>query len=151
VKIRGAVYEALSPRQRIIAAMDAIGRHDTAEVERLKSTCPIKTYRQRDAAFSDTMEALFGTGPAVEADLRGAALWWWMVRAIPNQGDALLKNMAAIEGAWLALLGDMSITSPTATAPPRHPLVAHLLGIAPEPDSDRVSENYELLKVGVTS
>ena len=149
MNIRGTVYEALSPRQRIIAAMDAIARDDTAEVERLKSTCPISTYRQRDAAFSDTVEALFGTGLAVEADLRGAALWWWMVRAVPEQGGALLQNMAAIEAAWLALLADMGITSPTAAAPPRHPLVVHLLDIAPAPESERVAEIYAVLKACV--
>ncbi len=98
------------------------------------------------------MEALFGIGLAVEADLRGAALSWWMVRAIPEESGALLINMATIEAAWLALLGDMGITSPTATAPPRHPLVAQLLEIAPEPESETgFPENYELLKAGVTS
>jgi hypothetical protein len=149
MNIRGTVYEALSPRQRIIAAIDAIARDDAAEVERLKSTCPIKTYRQRDAAFSDTMEALLGTGLAVEADLRGTALWWLLVRAIPEDSDALLKNMAAIEAAWLALLADMGITSPTAAAPPRHPLVVALLAIAPAPESERVAENYAVLKACV--
>lgn len=76
MKVRGSVYESLSPRQRIIAAMDAIARDDTAEIDRLKSTCPIKSYRQRDAAFSDTIEALFGAGLAAETVLRGEALSW---------------------------------------------------------------------------
>jgi hypothetical protein len=145
VKVRGSVYEALSPRQRIIAATDAIARDDTAEIDRLKSTCPIKSYRQRDAAFSDTIEALFGAGLAVETDLRGEALSWWA-----GERDAtLLQNMAAIETAWLALLADMGITSPTAAAPPRHPLVVALLAIAPAPESERVAENYAVLKACV--
>ena len=148
MKIRGTVYEALSPRQRIIAAMDAIARDDTAEIARLKSTCPIKSYHQRDAAFSDTMEALFGAGLAVETDLRGAALLWW-ARRDPERDEALLQGMAAIEAAWLALLADMGITSPTAAAPPRHPLVSVLLKIAPAPESERVAENYTVLKASV--
>jgi hypothetical protein len=148
MNISGKVYEVLSPRQRIIAAMDAIARDDTAELERLKSTCPIKTYRQRDAAFSDTVEALSGAGLAVESDLRGAALSW-MVGDIPEQGEALLYDMAAIEAAWLALLADMGITSPTAAAPPRHQLVVHLLEIAPTPESERVAEIYAALKACV--
>jgi len=142
VKVRGSVYESLSPRQRITAAMDAIARDDTAEIDRLKSTCPIKSYRQRDAAFSDTIEALFGTGLAVEADLRGEALSWWA----GERDAALLQSMATIETAWLALLADMGITSPTAAAPPRHPLVVALLAIAPEPESEKVAENYAVLR-----
>ena len=127
--------------------MDAIARDDTAEVERLKSSCPIKTYRQRDAEFSDTIEALFVTGLAVEADLLSEALSWLTCR----HDKVVLQNMATIEAAWLTLLAEMGITSPTSAAPQRHPLVAQLLEIAPEPESERVSENYELLKAGVTS
>ena len=142
MKIRSTVYEALSPRQRIIAAMDAIDRDDSSEIDRLKSTCPIKSYRQRDAAFSDTIEALFGAGLAVEADLRGEALSWWAGK----RDAALLQNMVAIETAWLALLADMGIASPTAAAPPRHPLVGALLAIAPEPESEKVAENFAVLR-----
>lgn len=145
MNIRGTVYETLSPRQRIIAAMDAIARDDTAEIDRLKTTCPFRTYRQRDAAFSNAIEALFGAGLAVEADLRGAALWWWAA-PVPEQREALLQGMAAIEAAWLALMADMGISSPTAAAPPRHPLVECLLEIAPEPESERVAEIYAVLK-----
>jgi hypothetical protein len=148
MNIRGTVYEALSPRQRIIAAMDAIARDDTAEIERLKTTCPFRTYRQRDAAFVDAMEALFGAGLAVESDLRGAALWWWAA-PVPEQREALLYDMAVIEAAWLALMADMDITSPTAAAPPRHPLVECLLEIAPEPESGKVAENYAVMKASI--
>lgn len=142
MKVRGSVYESLSPRQRIIAAMDAIARDDTAEIERLKSTCPIKSYRQRDAAFSETIEALFGTGLAVESDLRGEALSWLASGWDKEQ----LQKMAAIETAWLALLAEMGITSPAAAAPPRHPVVSALLEIAPKPESERVAENYAVLR-----
>ena len=140
--VRGSVYESLSPRQRIIAAMDAIARDDTAEIDRLKSTCPVKSYRQRHAAFSDTIEALFGAGLALEAHLRGEALSWWA----DERGAALLQSMATIKTAWLALLADMGITSPTAAAPPRHPLVVALLAIAPEPEAEKVAESYALLR-----
>ena len=50
-----------------------------------------------------------------------------------------------------ALLADMGITSPTAAAPPRHPLVAVLLKIAPAPESERVAENYAALKASVSA
>ena len=142
MKIRGTVYETLSSRQRIIAALDAIARDDTAEIDRLKSTCPIKSYRQRDANFSDTIEALFRAGLAVELDLRGEALSWLAC----GRDKVVLQNMAAIEAAWLALLADMGVTSPTAAAPPRHPLVVALLKIAPEPESEKMAENYAVLR-----
>ena len=146
MNIHGKVYEGLSNRQRIIAAMDAIARDDTAEVERLKSSSPIETYRQRGIAFSETIRALFGTGLAVECDLTGAALSWWMVRAIPEQSRELLKEMAAIEGGWQALLGDMGIASPIAAAPPRHQMVVLLLKMATEPESKRVKEIHAMLR-----
>jgi hypothetical protein len=148
MNIRGTIYEALSPRQRIIATMDAIARDDTAEIDRLKTTCPYRVYRQRDAAFIDALEALFGAGLAVEGDLRGAALSWW-AHPVSGRDEQLLQDMAAIEAAWQALLADMGITSLTAAAPPRHPLVARLLEIAPEPNSQRVEENFALLKAAV--
>jgi hypothetical protein len=142
MKIPGIVYETLTPQQRIVAVMDAIARDDTSEIYRLKSTCPFKSYRQRDAAFSDTIEALFGVGLAVETDLRGEALSWFTSGWDKEQ----LRKMAAIEAAWLALLAEMGITSPTAAAPPRHPVVAVLLEIAPEPETERVAENYAVLR-----
>jgi hypothetical protein len=145
MKIHGLIYEALSPRQRIIAAMDAIARDDTAEVERLKSSCAIKTYRQRDSEFSDTIEALFVTGLAVEADLLSEALSWLTCR----HDKVVLQNMATIEAAWLTLLAEMGITSPTSAAPQRHPVVAALLDAAPEPKSEKVAENYAVLKACV--
>ena len=151
MKISDTAYEALSPRQRIIAVVDAIARDDTAEIDRLKTTCPIKTYRQRDVAFTDTMEALDMAGLAVETDLRGAALWWWWARTDPDCGIEVLQDMAAIEAAWLALLTEMGITSPAAAAPPRHPLVVPLLENAPEPVSERVAEIYAALKASVSA
>ena len=57
-----------------------------------------------------------------------------------------VKNGQTIEAAWLALLADMGVTSPTAAAPPRHPLVAALLKIAPEPESEKMAENYAVLR-----
>jgi len=93
--------------------------------------------------------ALFATGMAVEADLRGAALSWWLVRTIPEQRRELLQNMADIEAAWLGLLADMGITSPTAAAPPRHQMVVYLLEMAPEPESERVAETYAILRASV--
>lgn len=148
MKIRGTVYEALGPRQRLIAVMDAIARDDTAEIDRLKTTCPIKTYRREDAAFRDVMEGLCWAGLAVETDLRGAALWWWGTRTDPDCGMVeVLQDMAAIEAAWLALLTEMGITSPA--SPPRHPLVVPLLENAPEPVSERVAEIYAALKASV--
>ena len=100
----------------------------------LKSTGPVKTSRERGVAFSGTMKALFAIGMAVECDLRGAALSWWMVRTISEQSRELLQEMTAIEGGWQTLLADMDIASPTAAAPPRHQMVVLLLKMATEPE-----------------
>ncbi len=148
MNISDTVYETLSPRQRIIATIDAIARDDAAEIDRLKATCPIKSYSQCDIAFSDVMDGLCGAGLAVEADLRGAALWC-CARTDPECGLEALQDMAAIEAAWLALLAEMGITSPAAAAPPRHPMVVALLENAPEPASERVEVIYAALKASV--
>jgi hypothetical protein len=149
MKISDTAYEALSPRQRIIATIDAMARDDTAEIDRLKTTCPIKSYRREDAAFRDVFEGLRGAELAVEADLLSEALWLIARHDDPECREATLQTMAAIEAAWLALLSDMGITSPAGAAPPRHLLVAVLLENAPEPEPERVAEYYAVLKASV--
>lgn len=64
---------------------------------------------------------------------------------VPPTILALLQHMAAIEAAWLDLLAEMGITSPTAAAPPRHPLVTELLEIAPVPERELVAECHVIL------
>ena len=145
MNIHGKIYEGLSPRQRVIAAMDAIARDDTAKIDQPDQDLP----SARGIAFSETMKALFAIGMAVECDLRGAALSWWMVRTIPEQSRDLLQEMAAIEGGWQALLADMDIASPTAAAPPRYQMIVLLLKMVTEPKSGRVKEIHAMLRDGI--
>ena len=149
MNISHTAYEALSPRQRLIAAIDAIARMDWAELDQLKTTCPLKTYRREDTAFRDVMEALLAAGMGVEVDLLGAALWFFACPD-PERCEAARQDIAAIEAAWLDLLADMGITSPTA-APLRHPLVSVLLENAPEPDPEKVAEFYAQQKASASA
>jgi hypothetical protein len=95
------------------------------------------------------MKALFAIGRAVECDLRGAALSWWMVRTIPEQSRDLLQEMAAIEGGWQVLLADMDIALPTTAVSPRHQMVVLLLKMATEPESEKVEGSHAMLRDGI--
>jgi len=46
------LYDRLNPIERVRAFVDAAGRHDTAEMDRLNDTCPRKTYLAEDRAYS---------------------------------------------------------------------------------------------------
>jgi len=56
--IKPMVYEALTPKQRVIATLEAEARDDQAEVRRLVETCPKVTYRANDERYSGTMRGI---------------------------------------------------------------------------------------------
>ena len=73
-KITTSVYENLTPKQRVVASIEAESRGDAAERKRLIQTCPKVTYRQTDAKFSETMDRLLAAAAGIECELRGHAL-----------------------------------------------------------------------------
>ena len=74
MKIKDAIYKELTPRQRIISMIEAIGRADAEEVERLKETCERKSYRISDLKYYGVLTRLFEMSMAVESDLRGMVI-----------------------------------------------------------------------------
>ena len=93
-KIASTVYEDLTPRQRVIASVEAEARGDQDERQRLMSSCPRLNYCRTDAAYSDAMERLMRMALAVEADLRGAALSFLIaVRADPKNAHIFLQSI----------------------------------------------------------
>lgn len=138
--IKPAVYESLTPRQRVVAAMEAVGRNDTAEADRLRQTCQFKTYRQRDAEFSDRMDAIHRAALAVHIDLQSAVLLWVAGHC---ENDAYLQRAANIHAAWLGALGSVGITSPNAVAGASleaNTVLAFALDAMPAPDAEAVAE-----------
>ena len=81
-KIASQVYNNLKPRQRIIASIEAAARGDETERRLLITSCPKKTYVQTDLEFSESMEKLMVLAMAVEADLRGSALGYFVALRI---------------------------------------------------------------------
>ena len=49
-------YDKLTAEERFRLVLEAKARDDTAELERLKRTCPTKTYSMSDAAYGDRYE-----------------------------------------------------------------------------------------------
>lgn len=140
MKLSTAAYEALTPPQRVQATIAALARGDEAEAGRLKRTCPMKTYRQRDADYADAIERAFLFGAAVEHDLLSLAL---TITAGLMAGDIEgehLQPLAAVEVAARRLVTERGVKPEhlQAIVPPRHPTVAALLKLAPEPDEEAI-------------
>jgi len=128
-----AVYENLTPRQRIIAIIEAEARDDQNEVQRLVRTCPKKTYRMTDGAFADAMQNLMGRSLAFELDMANLAITALFKLAI-DENDPLpwINQMAALQAAWRAELesGGINPTSMAKAGCPRHCVVDALIGLA---------------------
>lgn len=52
MNIKPQIYESLTPRQRVIASIEALARGDEEEKRRLVKSCPKKSYLQTDTAYS---------------------------------------------------------------------------------------------------
>ena len=83
-KITTSVYENLTPKQRVVASIEAESRGDAAVRKRLIQTCPKVTYRQTDAKFSETMDLLLIAAVAIECELRGHALSFLFAMLTPT-------------------------------------------------------------------
>jgi len=148
MSLKPVIYESLTPPQRVVATLDALGRGDDEEVQRLRETCPFKTYRQRDAAFSDTMNSLMMMSLAIESELTACALSFLATASSSEKQIDHLQEMANIQGGWLAVLNDLGISAePMLRAgPPRHGIVAQLLTMAPEFEADAAKDFMEAFK-----
>ena len=109
-KIASAVYENLTPRQRVIAAIEAESRQDQFERMRLIRTCPKVNYISTDERFSATIEKLFALAMAVEADLRECVIGFLIaVRYDPKNSRRFLQNFADIRESWKSTILNMGI------------------------------------------
>ena len=58
MKLTDKHYEHFKPSERIALFWDAMGRRDFPEADRLIATCPEKTYRMGDAAYTEGVRAI---------------------------------------------------------------------------------------------
>jgi hypothetical protein len=132
--IKPMVYEALTPKQRVIATLEAEARDDQAEVRRLVETCPKVTYRANDARYANTMQAITTLSLALECELRGQALacavasWQEHDTRFP-----FLRKMLTLQAAWrqgLVAKGIDPALVDALAAPIRDPFVTFFLNMA---------------------
>lgn len=119
--LKPVIYESLTPRQRLIASIEALARNDEEEQVRLIKTCPKKAYTQTDAAYADKMTSLQDMMLAVECDMRGCALNFFMLLHLENSSDfesphdlmaiapRLIQDMLSIKQAWHDVLTEEGI------------------------------------------
>ncbi|MBL3676167.1 MAG: hypothetical protein JKP92_01475 [Alphaproteobacteria bacterium] len=132
--IKPMVYEALTPKQRVIATLEAEARDDQAEVRRLVDTCPKHTYRATDERYSYTMRTVTMLVIFLEMELRGIALAA-AVASWQKHGTraAFLRNMLTLHTAWAQAFAAKGLDFALAermAAPIRDPFVAFFLDTA---------------------
>lgn len=148
MNIKPAIYEVLTPRQRIISMIDAIGREDEIEIKRLNESCDKKRYRMPDTKYSDTLDRLFNMSMAVEVDLRGVIIGFLEADNNKEQQDMCIQEISNINSAWFELLKSMGIDkdSMLKAAAPRHHLIGVLLNIAPPANETKKQETLKEMK-----
>jgi len=144
IGIKPAIYETLTPRQRVIATIEAEAREDEDEVRRLVATCPKNTYSQNDAAYTDMMMKLAGMSVAIECDTRGHVIGA-LLAIIMEHDDALqvfLQNIANIRAAWHGTLAGLGIEPDIMekAAPLQHTGMEFVIDLVPEPDAETVEK-----------
>ena len=117
-------YENLTAEQRVRAAVAAVARGDESEVKRLRETCPKRTYRMNDAAFSDRLERLWSLSLAMECDLRGLTIRVLQgsskaleigddnaeeLDKVISETDEIIIEIASIDEAWRQTLEGLGI------------------------------------------
>lgn len=137
------VYDKLTPRQRIIATIEAEARDDAEEVRRLVKSCPKKTYTMNDANYAEEMQMLLADSMSLECDMSHMAINYLLLEKCgKGNPESWLTGMATLQAAWDAELEERGI-DPAAMAKagcPRHPLIDWLLDSAPPPTAEAVQE-----------
>lgn len=137
MSIKPAIYDNLTPRQRVIAAFEAFTRGDVVEEDRIISSCPMKQYKQRDFHFSGTYQAIMGQVINHDRELTHQALTYFAAIALEDDTPRAkeisvkaLQNFANELEAWHTHMESMGISKETidkASSKIRHPCVDFLL------------------------
>jgi len=153
MNIKPAIYDTLTPQQRLIAAVEAIARGDEAEHEKLVDTCPKKKYEQADYRFSGMLQALITMSFQVELQMTGnlLSLIMFMGRNDEDRADIFLQKIVDTHTAWnrqVEALGiDPEIIAKTVQKL-RHPLLDYFLKMDAdgllEPDEESVKEHLDM-------
>jgi hypothetical protein len=151
VTIPAEIHVRLSASERIRAAVSAMARGDTEELQTLKETCPRKSFRMTDPAYSEGMERLLALALAVESDLQVMALDFLVASRleVPEAVHEAVATAAALESAWREFLAELGIPrrEMSEAGPPRHHAVKTILHLADgEEDAATVQSCLESMR-----
>ncbi len=142
MNLKSFLYDTLTPMQRVIATIEAEVRDDMTEVERLVRSCPKKNYTMNEAAYTDRLSTLMIMALAVECDIRGNLICFWIAVTVDQYDCAqlCLQSIADLQAAWHQTLNDLGIDPETMAkaGPPRHGAIEFLSDLMPEPNMDNV-------------
>lgn len=137
------VYRCLTPKQRVIASIEAIARGDENEERRLVRSCPRYSYTQIDLRYLGMMEALLDLALAVEADLKECVLRFLIVAKIdPEEANDFLQDFADTREAWRSTVSAMGLDEEAMAlaGPPTSPVFALIEKSVPTPDIGKAEE-----------
>ena len=137
------VYCVTYGRPQCVACVEAEARCDKEEKRRLIKSCPKKTYVQTDLEFSESMEKLMVLAMAVEADLRGSALGYFVaLRIEPKIAPKFLQEISDIRAAWETTVSEMGIDPEIMklAGPPTSPILELIDGLVPAPDRKKAEK-----------
>ncbi len=143
MQIKPIIYDSLTPRQRVIATIEAEARGDKEEVQRLVKSCPKKLYRENDAAYTQTMHNLMYVSLGVECEMYKNAISY-IAALYLDYGvmEKFLQNIIDIRTAWHETLDSMGITLEAMNkASPLKPSFVELIEeLLPEPEPENVAK-----------
>ncbi|WP_027371132.1 hypothetical protein [Desulfovermiculus halophilus] len=145
-------YKALKAHERVVLSVEAEARGDDDELHRIKDTAPKKLYEQLEHEYVDTMMQLCTVSIAFESDMLSNALTFaWAFGSENSQlqvaAEKALQTIANLEAGRKRIFADLGVSTEAADAygPKRHPVLEHLVSVAPEPNGD---DDKEIERVG---
>ena len=132
-QVSDEAYEGLTIRQRLGAAIAAMGRGDDAEVKRLVQT------QRKGVPLGDTLALLEGFALAHECDVREQLIGFHaMFLRNDELAEIALQNVADYEAGWRIAMDELGIDLEDweKAAPPRSEFWDIIAPMLPEPDLD---------------
>ncbi len=146
-------YRALKAHERVVLSVEAEARGDDDELHRIKDTAPRKTYQQLEHEYVDTMMQLCTVSIAFESDMLANALTFaWGFGSENSQlqvaAEKALQTIANLEAGRKRIFTDLGVSTEAADAygPTRHPVLEHLISVAPEPNGDNDGDIERLMQ-----
>ena len=144
MQIKNSIYENLTAQQRLVAVIEAFARKDKAEVDRLMDSCPKKTYRLNDWAFSRGLQKLMHMTLHVECMLYRKAMVVMMALIAEKDEliDPLLQSISDTQAAWNEALKTIGIsTEVVQKANGFDPIFIEMMTeLLPDPDPENVAK-----------